>query len=151
MNRQKVRSLCIKNPGISGEKRTFLISFPQEASSHRVDGSIVQYGWFCVGLHHSTPPNSIWARRYSSSKSIGWFKFQISQCNPIGSITWNVMNFIEFSHIWPSRLSLTRCISELRWSLEECYGANQLRIIQSEEGAGTLTGEMKSKKLFSLY
>ena len=92
VNRQKVRSLCIKNPNISTKKITFLISFPQEVSSHRLDGFIVQYGWFCVGLHHSTPPNSIWARRYSSSKSIGWFKFQISQCNPIGSITWIALN-----------------------------------------------------------
>ena len=76
MNRQKVRSLCIKNPAIFGKKITFLISFPQEASSHRVDGSIVQYGWFCVGLHHSTPPNSIWARRYTSSKTDGRVRSQ---------------------------------------------------------------------------
>ena len=80
-------------------------------------------------------------------------RFQISQCNPIGFITWNVMNFIEFSHIWPSRLSLTRCISELRWSLEECYGANQRRIIRTERwnhphGARTLPEEMKWKSHF---
>ena len=80
VNRQKVRSLCIKNPGILAKKITFLISFPQEASSHRVDGSIVQYGWFCVGLHHSTPPNSIWARRYTSSKTDGRVRSQ----NPPG-------------------------------------------------------------------
>ena len=48
-----------------------------------------------------------------------------------------------------------RCISELRWSLEECYDANQLRIIQSErwdnlEGAGTLPGEMKTKMFFQI-
>ena len=57
------------------------------------------------------------------------------------------------SGIWPSRLSLTRCISELRWSLEECYGANQRRIIRTErwnhlDGARTLPEEMKSKKFF---
>ena len=57
------------------------------------------------------------------------------------------------SGIWPSRLSLTRCISELRWSLEECYGANQRRIIRTErwnhlDGARMLPEEMKSKKLF---
>ena len=59
------------------------------------------------------------------------------------------------SGICPSRLSLTRCISELRWSLEECYGANQRRIIRTERwnhphGARTLPEEMKSKKSFFL-
>ncbi len=109
VNRQKVRSLCIKNPGIFGKKITFLISFPQEASSHRVDGSIVQYGWFCVGLHHNTPPNSIWARRYSSSKTIGRVRFLISQRNSIVSITWISLDF----HTLPTS---NAPISELRWS-----------------------------------
>ena len=44
--------------------------------------------------------------------------------------------------------TLRNRISELRWTLEECYGANQLRIIQFErynklEGAETLPEEMK--------
>ena len=62
-----------------------MISFPQEASSHRVDGSIVQYGWFCVGLHHSTPPNSIWARRYTSSKTDGRVRSQNPPTEPESS------------------------------------------------------------------
>ena len=65
----------------------------------------------------------------------------------------NQWDYIGKSGIWTTRWTLKSCISELRWSLEECCGANQRRIIRTERwnhlyGSGTLSEEMKSKKLF---
>ena len=65
MNRQKVRTL---GTGFSRKKMTFLVSFPQEVSLHLLTCSIVWIRWIWVGLIPRTPSNSIWARRYSSSK-----------------------------------------------------------------------------------
>ena len=85
------------------------IFFPSGVSLHLLASSIVRNGWFWVGLHHSTPPNSIWASRYTSSKFellLNYHKFHWNL------IVWNIGNSATKQPL----STLQRCISGLRWS-----------------------------------